>query len=181
MSDELGSTQISAKPGAERHATASSVASSGPSLARQSAALAAIREGSIHSISANRSCTAVPKSAVRPRFSSNNNAPFNSLCLIADGVRVSRLTRREKGPLASPRSRTSETGPPAASMDSNQRASPYEGADLPTELHHHGTSNRIRTCISRLSVATGYKPAVLPLNYRGILAEIVGFEPTDHF
>ena len=31
-----------------------------------------------------------------------------------------------------------------------------------------GASDRIRTYISQLSVATGYKPAVLPLNYRGI-------------
>ncbi len=31
----------------------------------------------------------------------------------------------------------------------------------------YGTSTRIRTLISQLSVATEYKPAVLPLNYRG--------------
>ena len=32
-----------------------------------------------------------------------------------------------------------------------------------------GTSSRIRTYISQLSVATEYKPAVLPLNYRGMV------------
>ena len=41
-----------------------------------------------------------------------------------------------------------------------------------------GASDRIRTCISQLSVATEYKPAVLPLNYRGInLVGRAGFEP----
>ena len=34
-----------------------------------------------------------------------------------------------------------------------------------------GTSEENRTLISRLSGATGYKSAVLPLNYRGIGGE----------
>ena len=28
---------------------------------------------------------------------------------------------------------------------------------------------------------TGYQPIVIPFNYPGILAEVVGFEPTDPF
>ena len=54
-----------------------------------------------------------------------------------------------------------------------------------------GTPDRIRTCIGRLSDATGYKSAVLPLNYRSwdffkkylshmlsdVLATRTGFEP----
>ena len=51
---------------------------------------------------------------------------------------------------------------------------------LPIGLQGHGTSKENRTPISRLSGATGYKSAVLPLNYRGIhLVVRVGFEPTD--
>ena len=30
-------------------------------------------------------------------------------------------------------------------------------------------------------VMTGYQPIVIPFNYPGILAEVVGFEPTDPF
>jgi hypothetical protein len=43
-----------------------------------------------------------------------------------------------------------------------------------------GTSEENRTLISRLSGATGYKSAVLPLNYRG-MAESNGFEPLRRF
>ena len=43
-----------------------------------------------------------------------------------------------------------------------------------------GTSGGTRTHINQLSVATGYKSAVLPLNYRGIkkLVRLAGIEPT---
>ena len=47
-----------------------------------------------------------------------------------------------------------------------------------THPHKLGTSGENRTHISRLSGATGYKSAVLPLNYRG-MAETVGVEPTN--
>ena len=39
-------------------------------------------------------------------------------------------------------------------------------------LLEYGSSARTRTEISRLSVATGYKPAVLPLNYGTIYVVI---------
>ena len=54
---------------------------------------------------------------------------------------------------------------------------------LTIQLHTHiklGTSGENRTHISRLSGATGYKSAVLPLNYRG-MAESNGFEPLRPF
>ena len=42
---------------------------------------------------------------------------------------------------------------------------------LPVPPHGHiGTPSRIRTYINQLSVATGYKPAVLPLNYGSMVA-----------
>ena len=43
-----------------------------------------------------------------------------------------------------------------------------------------GTSEENRTLISRLSGATGYKSAVLPLNYRGV-AESIRFELMRRF
>ena len=39
---------------------------------------------------------------------------------------------------------------------------------LKSQLFWNGSSARIRTEISQLSVATEYKPAVLPLNYTAI-------------
>ena len=43
----------------------------------------------------------------------------------------------------------------------------------------NGSSARIRTEISQLSVATEYKPAVLPLNYTATKLEwMMGVEPT---
>ena len=43
-------------------------------------------------------------------------------------------------------------------------------------LSNRGTRTRIRTEISQLSVATEYKPAVLPLNYPGDVFDFFPFE-----
>ena len=46
-------------------------------------------------------------------------------------------------------------------------------------LSIHGTRTRIRTEISQLSVATEYKPAVLPLNYGGDIYDAKIFRTID--